>query len=65
MPATSERQRRLMCMGLAMKRGDMPRSKSAQAAQLADQMSEQQLSDFCRQPVKEAAPKKHGFIRGR
>ena len=54
-----------MCMGLAMKRGDMPRSKSAQAAQLADQMSEQQLSDFCRQPVKEAAPKKHGFIRGR
>jgi len=62
MPATSEGQRRLMCIALGIKRGSVPRSKSAQAAKMADEMSEQQLSDFCRAPVEK--PKvKHGFIK--
>lgn len=52
MPATSKRQRTLMCIALSIKRGQTPRSYSAQAAKLADQMSEEQLREYCEQPVK-------------
>jgi len=45
MPATSEKQRRAMCAALAVKRG--AKSKNKLAKKLADDMSEEQLRDFC------------------
>lgn len=47
MPAQSEQQRRLMCLALSIKQGLTPRSKSAEAARIADEMSEKQLREFC------------------
>ncbi len=44
MPATSEKQRRLMGAALAIKRGAKSSNKTAQ--KLANDMSEQQLKDF-------------------
>jgi hypothetical protein len=53
MPATSEKQRRLMCLALSMKQGLTPKSKSKQAAELAETMSEEQLKEFCGSKVEE------------
>ena len=53
MPATSESQRRLFCLALDIKLKKTPASKSPQAAKMAKEMSLEQLSDFCRQPMKE------------
>jgi len=47
MPATSENQRKLMCIALSIKKGDTPSSYSKQAAKMASEMSEQQLKDYC------------------
>ena len=58
MPSTSEKQRALMCIALAMKRGKTPKSYSKAAAKIADQMTEQQLADYCEAPVKESQPAK-------
>jgi len=52
MPATSENQKTLFCIALAIKRGETPRSYSAEAAKMADEMSEEQLRDYCKAPVK-------------
>lgn len=52
MPATSENQRKLFCIALSMKRGETPKSYSAQAAKMCDQMSEEQLKEYCESPVK-------------
>jgi len=52
MPATSENQRTLMCIALSIKRGKTPKSYSAQAAKMADSMTEEQLKDYCEAPVK-------------
>ena len=54
MPAVSERQRRTACLALAIKRGERPRSsaKTDEAGYMVDSMSEEELKDFCEQPVK-------------
>ena len=50
MPATSEKQRRMMCLALSIKLG---KSKgSPQATQMAKEMSIKDLSEFCRSKVK-------------
>ena len=46
-PATSTKQRTLMCIALAIKRGETPASFSKEAAKMAGQMSEAQLVEFC------------------
>ena len=51
MPATSEQQRKLFCVALAMKLGKVKKSYSPEAARLAKTMSLNQLSDYCRQPI--------------
>jgi len=48
----SENQKTLACIALAIKRGETPRSYSAQAAGMADSMSEEKLSEWCKGPVK-------------
>ena len=53
MPATSERQKRLMCLSWAIKLGKVPASKSPQAAKLAKTMSLKDLEEFCTSPIKE------------
>ena len=52
MPATSEAQRKLMCIALSMKRGKTERSYSKEAARLAESMSEEDLVDYCGSKVK-------------
>lgn len=52
MPATSENQRTLFCIALAIKRGETPKSYSAEAAKLAEQNDEETLRDYCKAPVK-------------
>lgn len=52
MPATSSKQKTLMCIALSMKKGKTPKSYSKEAAKVADSMSEQQLADYCQVPVK-------------
>ena len=51
MPATSESQRRLMCLALSIRLGKTPASKSPEAAKLARTMSLEDLSDFCHSKV--------------
>ena len=51
MPATAEEQRTLMCIALAIKKGEQPASYSKEGARLAKTMSEAQLVDFCESPV--------------
>ena len=53
MPATSELQRKMMCLALSIKLGKSPASKSPEAAKMAEEMSLGQLSDFCKSKVKE------------
>lgn len=53
MPATSQKQRKLFCIALAIKRGETPKSYSKEAARLAEQNSEETLKDYCEAPVKE------------
>ena len=49
---TSENQKTLACIALAIKRGEQPRSYSEQAAKMADSMSEEKLEEWCKGPVK-------------
>lgn len=53
MPSVNEKQRRLMCLALSIKQGKRPASVSAQAAKLAEQMTEEELRDYCRSKVEE------------
>jgi len=48
---TSENQQTLACIALAIKRGETPRSYSEEAAEMADSMSEEKLSEWCKGPV--------------
>lgn len=50
-PSTSEQQRKLMCIALSIKRGETPASYSAEAARLAETMSEADLKDYCESPI--------------
>lgn len=52
MPSVSKRQRALMCIALAMKQGKKPKSYSKEAAKISEEMSEEQLKEFCEAPVK-------------
>ena len=52
MPATSENQKKLMCIALSIKQGKTAKSYSKEAARLASEMSEEQLKDYCGSPVK-------------
>lgn len=52
MPATSESQRKLMCIALSIKQGKTAASYSKQAAKMASQMSEEQLAEYCGSKVK-------------
>jgi len=47
MPASSETQRKLFCIALSIKRGDTKASYSKQAAKMAEEMSEKQLTEYC------------------
>lgn len=48
---TSENQRTLACIALAIKRGETPKSYSEQAAKMADSMSEEKLAEWCKGPI--------------
>lgn len=52
MPATSENQRKLMCIALSIKQGKTVASYSKQAAKMASEMSEAQLAEYCGAKVK-------------
>jgi len=54
MPSVSEKQRKLMCLALSIKQGKTPKNRSKQAVKIAEQMTENQLKEFC-----EALIKKH------
>lgn len=63
MPATSEDQRKLMCIALSIQRGETPESYSKEAALLAKSMSETDLKDYCESEVVERkSEKKYPFI---
>ena len=51
MPATSEKQKVLMCLALAIKRGKASAKKYPTAAKTAQSMSEADLRDYCKGPV--------------
>ena len=51
-PAETERQRKLFCVALAIKQGLTPKSYSAEAAKMADEMTEAQLKEFCKSEAK-------------
>jgi len=53
MPSTSKSQKALFCLALGIKLGKVPASKSPQAAKMSREMTVQQLSDFCKAPIKE------------
>ena len=48
----SEDQRKLACIALSIKRGQTKPSYSEEAARMADSMSEEKLSEWCKGPVK-------------
>jgi len=52
MPATSERQRRAMCLALSVKLGKQSaKSVSPEIRKMAKSMSIKDLSDFCHSPI--------------
>ena len=51
MPSRSKKQQKLMCIAQSMKQGKTPKSYSPQAAKISEQMSEEQLKEFCENPV--------------
>ncbi len=52
MPSVSKKQRSLMCIALAMKQGKTPKSYSKEAAKISEEMSEEQLKEYCEAPLK-------------
>jgi len=52
-PSVSKNQQALFCIALSIKKGETPASYSAQAAKMAKEMSEEQLSDYCKSPIEE------------
>lgn len=47
MPSTSKKQQKLMRIALAVKQGKTPKSYSREAAKISEQMTEEQLKEFC------------------
>ena len=52
MPATSEAQKNTACIALAQKRGDLEKTPGTPAAEMAESMSEAELTELCGSPVK-------------
>ena len=50
----SENQRTLFCIALAIKKGEQKPSYSAEAAKMAEQMSEEELDKHCHSEIKKA-----------
>jgi hypothetical protein len=48
----SENQKTLFCIAAAIKRGDQKPSYSAQAAKMAEEMSQEELDKHCKMAVK-------------
>lgn len=48
---TSENQRTLACIALSIKRGKTPKTYSAEAAKMAESMSEEKLKEWCSGPL--------------
>lgn len=63
MPAKSTSQRRLMGMALAMKRGEVPMSKSKKVAKVARGMSEKELKKYA--TGARGGRKGGGYVRGK
>lgn len=47
MPSTSEKQRKLACIALGIKKGRIPKTYSAQGAKMAKSMSREDLEEYC------------------
>ena len=47
MPAETEKQRRLACVALSIKRGEAPKWVSKAARDMASSMTEEQLRHYC------------------
>ena len=56
-PAETEAMKKMMCVALAMKRGDMKMTTNTPAGKAAESMTEEQLTDMCGSPSKEATKK--------
>jgi len=52
MPAVNEAQRRLFCIALSIKRGETPATYSKEAAKIAEENSEETLTEYCGSKVK-------------
>jgi len=48
---TSKNQRTLACIALSIKQGKTPASYSAQAAKMAESMTEEKLTEWCKGPI--------------
>jgi len=48
----SKEQRTLFCIAYAIKKGETPKSYSAQAAKMAEGMSLEELKKHCESPIK-------------
>ncbi len=59
MPSTSEKQKKLMCIALSMKQGKTPKSYSREAARISEEMSEEQLREFCELPLAKGRQTRH------
>jgi len=51
-PSVNEKQKTLMCIALSIKKGETPESYSKEAARISQQMSVEQLEDYCKSKVK-------------
>jgi len=47
----SANQRTLACIALAIKEGKTPASYSAEAAKMAESMTEEKLTEWCKGPI--------------
>jgi len=52
MPSVNEKQKTLFCIALSIKRGKTSPSYSKEAAKMAEEMSEEQLKDYCEGKIK-------------
>ncbi len=52
MPSISKKQRTLACIALAIKQGKGSHLKNERSVAMAESMTEEQLEEFCKQPVK-------------
>jgi hypothetical protein len=48
-----------MCIALSMKQGKTPKTYSPEAAKVSEEMTEEQLIEFCKEPVKGKEQTRH------